>query len=154
MVDSMREVYRNINTRVDITTTERLNLPDLLDVEVGDCKFEQITDEQNQLFNNRNHVAANEIVVYFVRSTIKAFNGCAAHPEGKPEAIVTRSPSQWTLAHEVGHVLGLGHAETDSTCLFDRLMTGCVTDGITNPPPDTTEDERTKMEDSNLAINC
>jgi hypothetical protein len=49
-----------------------------------------ITDEQNQLFNNRNNVADHDIVVYFVRSTIPPSNGCAAHPNGRPGAVVAQ----------------------------------------------------------------
>ena len=78
------------------------------------------------LFNNRNNVGANEIAVYFVRSTVPPFNGCAAHPPGKPSAAVVQTGTQWTFAHEVGHVLGLSHVNNN-----DRLMTGNGTSNIT-----------------------
>jgi hypothetical protein len=165
MADRMIEVFRTVDIRVDIATTERLNLPSLLDVDVGDCTMGNTTNEQNQLFNNRNNVARNEIVVYFVRSTDPPLNGCAAHPKGRPGAIVAQGATQWTLAHEVGHVLGLNHVEagtcpTDlippdtSLCQTDRLMTCCGTFMITNPPADLNDGERTTMEASALTINC
>lgn len=93
-----------------------------------------------QLFQNRNNVGKHEIVVYFVNSTNPPTNGCAAHPDGKPGAVVAAIASEWTLAHEVGHVLGLSHisgenAHTDCTTPdFTRLMTGCGTDNITGTP--------------------
>jgi hypothetical protein len=47
-----------------------------------------VTLEQTQLFANRNNVGPNQVVVYFVRSTVPPFNGCAAHPDGTPGAVV------------------------------------------------------------------
>jgi hypothetical protein len=73
------------------------------------CTLGNTTAEQNQLFNNRNNAGADDVVVYFVRSTVPPFNGCAAHPAGQPGAVVAQGATQWTLGHEVGHVLGLFH---------------------------------------------
>ena len=53
---------------------------------------------------------------------------------------MTSTASQWTLGHEVGHVLGLAHVNNN-----DRLMTGNGTFNITNPPPDLVATERTTM---------
>jgi hypothetical protein len=159
MVSAMRQVYGNFGIGVVIRTTEDLNnvLPpatinNFLTIDVvNNCPTGNITNEQNDLFNNRNNVGNNEIVVYFVRSTAPmAYNGCANHPEGRPGAIVVRSASRWTLAHEVGHVLGLNHVDNMPNCLFDRLMTGCGTGGITNPPPDLIQSEVDTMNNSDL----
>jgi hypothetical protein len=161
MVDAMREVYATANIRVDIASRERLDLPLLTDVDVGGCTMGSTTTEQNDLFNNRNNVGADDIVTYFVRSTVPAYNGCAAHPAGRPGCVVARGASLWTLAHEIGHVLGLRHVEAGTCpinlvppqptlCMRDRLMTCCGTGGITNPPPDLIESEISRMEDSTL----
>lgn len=53
-----------------------------------------------------------------------------------PACVVVRGATQWTLAHEVGHVLGLRHVNDN-----DRLMTGNGTGNITNPPPDLVSSE-------------
>lgn len=163
MVDSMRQVFAAANIRVDVISQETLQLPLLQDIDVGACIRGQTTDEQNQLFNNRHNVRPNEIVVYFVRSTAGGppLNGCATHPDRKPGCVIVRGPSFWTLAHEIGHVLGLAHTESGICpirlnppqpimCLFDRLMTCCGTGGITNPPPDLTAAEISTMNNSNL----
>lgn len=134
MLAGMRQVYETAGIRVDVVSTERLSLPALEDVDVSGCwEFIGIglTGEQHTLFTNRNNVADAEVVVYFVRTTVPSLNGCAAHPRGAPGAIVTSIASQWTLGHEIGHILGLGHVNNN-----DRLMTGNSTDNITNEPPD------------------
>ena len=66
-----------------------------------------------------------------MRTTNPSFNGCAAFPTNRPSAVVASIASEWTLGHEVGHVLGLPHVTPT-----DRLMTGGGTNNITNPPSD------------------
>ena len=141
----MREVYATCGIAVQLVTTESLNLPPLNDVDVGQCLLGQTTAEQDQLFANRNNVGANDVVVYFVRSTVPPFNGCASHPSGRPGAVVAQGATQWTVGHEVGHVLGLRHVNDN-----DRLMTGNGTANITNPPPDLIASECSTMHASPL----
>lgn len=148
MLDAFRLVYGTPHIEVQVVTLENLTLPNLDDLDIGGCFQGQVTEEQDALFANRNNVGANEIVVYFVRSTIPATNGCAAHPAGRPGAVVTRGASQWTLAHEVGHVLGLNHVNDNN-----RLMTGNGTANITNPPPDIVDAETATMDASPLTLN-
>lgn len=89
------------------------------------------------------------MVVYFVRSTVPPFNGCATHPAGRPGAVVASIASPWTLAHEVGHVLGLRHVNDNN-----RLMTGGGTSNITNLPPDLVAPEVSTMQSSSLTNPC
>ncbi|MDP9372192.1 MAG: hypothetical protein M3Q65_07000 [Chloroflexota bacterium] len=149
MVESMREVYRTVGIRVDIGSTENLDLPLLNDLDVGQCVMGQTTQEQRDLFANRNNVGVNDVAVYFVRSTVPPFNGCAAHPADRPSAVVVQGATRWTLAHEIGHVLGLNHVNDNN-----RLMTGNGTGNITNPPPDLDSGESTTMDNSALTITC
>jgi hypothetical protein len=142
-VQRMQEVYGSVGIAVQHVSTENLNLPALNDVDVGQCVSGQTTAEQNQLFGNRNNVGADDVVVYFVRSTVPPFNGCAAHPSGRPGAVVAQGATQWTLAHEVGHVLDLQHVNDN-----DRLMTGNGTGNITHPPPDLIGSEVSTMVNS------
>lgn len=148
MVDSMRSVYEPAGFRVIRASDETLDLPDLTVVDVGECVRGATTDEQDTLFDNRNHAGANDVVVYFVQATNPPFNGCAAHPAGQPGAVVAQGATRWTLGHEVGHVLGLSHVNDNN-----RLMTGNGTANITNPPPDLVATEVATMRDSSLTIN-
>ena len=145
MINNMRQVYRAAGFEVDVASTETLNLPVLNDLDVGACTRGNTTNEQDTLFGNRNNVGANDIPVYFVRSTVPPFSGCAAHADGVPACVVANGASAWTLGHEVGHVLDLNHVNNN-----DRLMTGNGTTNITNPPPDLSSGEINTMDSSPL----
>ncbi len=149
-MDSMREVYSSVGILAERGSTENLTLTDL-DIDVGTCN-DSTTQEQRTLFGNRNNVGVNDVAVYIVRTVTKsdgtALNGCATH-DGRPSCVVAGTATRWTVAHECGHVLGLGHVSST-----DRLMTGGGTGGITNPPPDLVESERVTMENSPLTQTC
>jgi hypothetical protein len=150
MVANMTSLYASAGIGVQLASTETLNLPaTFLDVDVGGCTFGTTTTEQNQLFSNRNNAGPDDVVVYFVRSTVPPFNGCATHPAGRAGAVVASIASPWTLAHEVGHVLGLRHVSDNN-----RLMTGGGTSNITNLPPDLVPSEVSTMQTSPLTIPC
>jgi VCBS repeat protein len=146
MIVSMQWVYESIGIRVHRVSTENLNLPNLNDIDVGTCTLGSVTQEQIDLFANRNNAGPNDVIVYFVRSTVPPFNGCASHPAGRPGAVVASGATRWTLAHEVGHVMGLFHINDNN-----RLMTGNGTSNITNPPPDLIAQEVITMQKSNLS---
>ncbi|NKX53133.1 hypothetical protein, partial [Arthrobacter mobilis] len=145
MVEGMRTVYATRGIGVAVGSRENLDLPLLTDLDVGSCTMGSVTTEQTQLFGNRNNVGTNQVAVYFIRSTNPPSNGCAAFPAGRPSCVVTSAASQWTLGHEVGHVLGLNHVDPT-----DRLMMGGGTWNITNPPPDLIDSERATMDNSPL----
>lgn len=149
MINSMRQVYEPVGIRVVHMSNETLNLPDLNVVDVGGCTRGETTTEQNQLFNNRNNVGRNDVVVYFVQATNPPYNGCAAHPSGRPGAVVASGATRWTLGHEIGHVLGLSHVNDNN-----RLMTGNGTSNITNPPPDLVNSEISTMKSNALTVNA
>lgn len=147
MVNAIKEVYSTAGFQVEIGSTENLNIPHLKDLDVGACTFENITEELEELFEHRNSVGDNELTVYFVRTTIPPLNGCAAYPLNQPGAVITSVASVWTLAHEIGHVLGLRHVNNN-----DRLMTVNGTHNITNPPPDLLSTEMETMRNSQYTI--
>ena len=89
------------------------------------------TTEQNTLFANRNNVGANDVASTSCARPCPRSTAAPRIPPGRPSVAVTSVASQWTLGHEVGHVLGLAHVSNN-----DRLMTGNGTWNVTNPPPD------------------
>jgi hypothetical protein len=172
MVNAIRLVYGNYGIGVVIKSTENLNLSDV-DIEAGDGGN---SSELIQLFNNTNNVGTNEIVVYIVSTVTSGgdtWNGWSNHPAGKPGVVLAGGldgASIWTLAHEIGHVLGLLHPELQNfpkcpkdtnppsaplqNCLLKRLMTCCSTENITNLPPDLVQSEVQTMLNSNLTFTC
>ena len=162
MVASMQQVFEPFGIRVEWVTTENLNLPAFLTLPVGACAG-TTTPAQDQLFANRNFVGPGDIVIYFIQQVTPGnFNGCATHPPGRPGAVVVQGASTWTLAHEVGHILGLNPHVDDPPPpdpsapppLLDRLMTGRGTFNITNPPPDLAAGELTVVRESELTDSC
>jgi hypothetical protein len=164
MLVSMRTVYDTADIGVRVGSREALSGPTfatLVDVDIGTCTMGQTTAEQNQLFANRNGATADDVVIYLVRSTVPAKNGCAAHPNQQPGAVVARIGSRWTMAHETGHVLGLSHISGEdgtpgvpcSTPDFTQLMTGCGTSNIAGTPT-VSGSETSTMRSSSSMHDC
>jgi hypothetical protein len=151
MLRAMQQVYDTVGIRVVAVSTGAISVPDLLDIDVGNCIQDWpfgTTDEQDELFEHRDDAGGLDIVAYFVRSTVPALNGCAVHPAGKAGVVIASVASPWTLGHEVGHVLGLSHVNNN-----DRLMTGNGTGNVTNPPPDLIDEEAEEMDNSEYTID-
>lgn len=147
MVTSMQEVYGTAGIGVVIASREDFDNVDIRDLDVvPNCPFEELTGEQEQMFKRRNRVGEFDVVAHFVRSTIPTLNGCASHPPDLLGVVVTGIASRWTLAHELGHALGLAHIGGENTSCPDampsccstpdatRLMTGCSTSNIVGTP--------------------
>lgn len=150
MLTSMQDVYSTAGIGVVLASSQDFTgtniITSLRDLDVADnCRSNQLSNEQIQLFNNRDNVGELDIVAHFVR-TIPGLNGCAAHPDNVLGAAIAQYASVWTLAHEIGHVLGLRHIDGENTnCPTDnprccstpnntRLMTGCSTSNIVGTP--------------------
>lgn len=102
------------------------------------------TDDQTALFGFRGEVEPDELVIYFVRTLVPAQAGCAAHPPDRPGVIVAVSlASEWTLAHQIGHVLGLEHVDDEG-----NLMTQHSTETIKVPGPDLTDEQAAMLMES------
>lgn len=148
MLQQMREIYAFGEVDVEWASNDALSLRSLEDVEIGECTLGgPVTDEQRDLFSHRNGIGANEVAIYFIRTTNPPANGCASHPAGQPGAVVATNATQWTLAHEVGHVLTLQHALSRKRLMYE------ATEHITDPPPDLILTEIATMQASPFTIN-
>lgn len=144
-IANMRNVYASARVGVELVCTETLTpAPALLNIDVGNCPFPCATTPtaaQARLFANRRNVGFNEIAAYFVNRVTsggQGLNGCCAHAAGSPACIVSSTPSPWSLAHEIAHVLGVAHCDgPPPACACrnaGRLMTGCSTNSLVGTP--------------------
>lgn len=123
------------------------NVPALLDLDQPTCRRGQTpTNEENQLYNLERDHAPSDMVVYYLRSTSLGVRGCAAHPANRPGSVVTDSATQYTMAHEIGHVLGLAHVNDTSNLMNNG------TAAITTHPPNLTTAQLNTIRGSQLLV--
>lgn len=80
--------------------------------------------------------APSDVVVAFVRNLVPANRGCSNHPLEMPGVVVSASVAgEWTLAHEIGHLLGLEHVLDTNHLMFESTVS------IANLPPALTDDD-------------
>ncbi len=141
MVRLMTDVYTAYDIKPVMLSREQVDLPSFLFLDVGSCSHNApLTNHQVELFQQANGVGAGEIVVFFVEGTIPPLlHGCARHPDGMPGAVVSHMSSRWTLAHEIGHLLGLDHVDDPDD--HRSLMTGSGTLNIGSQNPVLSEAE-------------
>ena len=89
--------------------------------------------------------AATELIIAFVDSMVPAHRGSAVHPLEQPGIIVSAAhATEWTLAHELGRVIGL------LTSVAPGDLTFRSTETIVEEPPPLSEDNLNAMLESSL----
>ena len=156
IMDATKELYYKIGIAIEYPTIEELDIPELIPLEVAysrNGEHLKISDDQKLLYENRNNVEGNDIVIYFVelvRVIIDdnediTLGGMATHPLGKPAAVVSHNVPLWVMAHEIGHLLGIRkHNDLEDTLM--HLHGG----GDYRIMPEFTDEEVKKMLKSKL----
>ncbi len=136
---------------VDVVSSIVVDRPDLLVLSQTDCLLSGhvVSAEEDPLFDLGRGMGT-DIVGYYIRGDTAGFAGCAAHPPGRRGFWVGDNASPWTFAHELTHVVGRNVHTSDSNNLMFT-----PTSGITNPPPDLTEEQgaRIRSDPAQLCIS-
>jgi len=149
LVRAAATVFLPYGVDVKCLSQERINIPELADVDVGRCRDGIVTTEMQRLFDLRDGVGEDEIAFYCVRSTDRPSNGCGLSPRDQPSVIVVVGADRWSLAHELGHLLQLVHISDNL-----RLMFGGGTSNISDPPPDLSSNEANTIRNNRLTHFC
>ncbi len=117
----MKEIYAQYAILIEMASGQSLALKSdeafRLTIIDGDCKWDQVSDEQRLLQNLGDQgVGPNEIKVYYATTLRQkdgsTLQGCAGSPPHRPAAMIAADAvDKTTMAHEVGHIL-LGSAFT------------------------------------------
>ena len=126
-------VYPTASIVVDRPHLLMLNQQDCLDsftiIFLGDVTHD-VSAEEDELFDIGRNLGA-DIVAYYIAGSNLPNSGCAAHPVGRPGFwVMNGGGSDWTFAHELGHLGQLGHEDSSKNLMFDTPS------GIKEPPPD------------------
>ena len=147
-------LFQPAGINLELASVETLSIPDLMDYDSGPCRSDSSTADQAALFRNRNGAVGRDICAYWVRtitSQVGALAGCASHPPGVPGLVMAQSTTRFCLAHELGHVLGLGHNPGTQNLMNPQ-------DYYTDLPPDLSGGELQTMRLSGfragILVNC
>ena len=81
------------------------------------CVNDDLTTDQQRLSQLR-HQDPQVVTVFTTQTMSPPDFGCAAHAPEAPMAVVASTATIWTVAHELGHLLGLGHVTTPDSLML------------------------------------
>ncbi len=150
-----QRVYAQYGIRIDFASGASLGLsPDeaqrLADVD-GSCVWDITDGEYADVQRLAGHIPSNEILVCYIGRFTAGELGCGGHLPDTPACIVASAGSQWTTAHEVGHVLlGSHFIPVHSTDTANLMLSS--TPNITSNPPILTAAQVTQMKTSRCCV--
>ena len=117
----------------------------------GECRWRIDSGEYAEIQSLGGPVPSTEIVVCYVNRFSGTQLGCGGHRPGSPACIVASSGSQWTTAHEVGHVL-LGSNFSPVHMSSTRNLMYRSTPGITAALPELTDKQVRQIKSSPCCV--
>ena len=135
---------------IDVVANVTIDRPDLLVLNQTDCNASGhvVSDEEDELFDLGRNLGA-DVVAYYIQSDVAGFRGCAAHPPGRRGFWVGDSATRWTFVHELTHVVGdNAHVSDRNNLMFSN------TGRITNPPPDLSAEQCTRITNDPAMDDC
>jgi hypothetical protein len=148
-VASANRVYDQYDIEMVLLGTLTAEATALLDLDQPSCPLGTTTSptaEETALFRIGRDRFPADMIAYYLRSTNLGVRGCSTFQPGLPGVVVTDTATQWTLAHEVGHVLGLAH-RNNTTHLMNN-----GTAAITANPPILTDADLTTVRGSSFLV--
>jgi hypothetical protein len=104
-------------------------------------------DLRRQAMERGSRFEPADVLVVVAPELVPAFRGLSAHPAGAPGLVLSASlAGPWSLAHQLGHLLGLQHATASGP-----LMAASV-EGLAGPEGALSDDEVAQMDASPLVI--
>jgi peptidoglycan hydrolase-like protein with peptidoglycan-binding domain len=141
----MEKVYAQYAIKIEMASGESVGFdtqgaPLTLTVIDGDCKWDQLSDEQRFLqdLGDKQSVWPNDITVYYAPTLRErdgsTLQGCAGSLPQRPAVMIADDAvDKTTMAHEVGHILlGSGFSPVHDNDSDNLMCAGAICTG--NPP--------------------
>ncbi len=127
-------------------------------VEFEPTSIECGSTEWNHLRQHRENLGANDIGVYMVEAILPPGSAGGCHIPGARDVLVERpraiGDEPWTMAHEVGHVLGLSHVGGAERLMYPGRRGWDAPNPTNDFDTALTEDEKRIMETSPYTYPC
>lgn len=138
LLRNAERVYGQYGIKIEYASGQSLNLSPEQSKRYarvdGTCEWRITAGEFREVQGLGGAVPLFDIVVVFVREFQQAVLGCGGHAPDRPGCIVAAGGTQWTMPHEVGHVL-LTSSFSPVHSTDTRNLMYAPTSGITAPLP-------------------